>query len=56
VDVSEQSVLGRGLVTRAPRLKDIIKEHSRYYDRDREMKNFEGDTLAYVTPVSLELC
>jgi len=50
LEVADSNVVDRGLVTKKPRIKDIIKEHSQYFDRDREMKNFEGEILAYVTP------
>ena len=52
LEVSDSNVLDRDLVTTKPKLKDIVKEHALYFDRDREVKNFEGDVLAYVTPVS----
>lgn len=50
LEVSDSNVLDRDLVTTKPKLKDIVKEHALYFDRDREVKNFEGDVLAYVTP------
>lgn len=50
--MADRNVIDRGLVTTNPKVKDIIKEHTLYFDRDREVKNFEGETLAFVTPVS----
>ncbi|XP_012935623.1 chitinase domain-containing protein 1 [Aplysia californica] len=50
VEVADKNVVDRGLVSITPKAKDIIKEHSLYFDRDREVKNFEGEILAYVTP------
>ncbi|EDO34020.1 predicted protein, partial [Nematostella vectensis] len=39
----------RGLVTETPRIRDILKHHSKYY-KNVSLQNFEGDVLAYVTP------
>ncbi|XP_048758386.2 chitinase domain-containing protein 1-like isoform X1 [Ostrea edulis] len=50
VKLSSVNVRDRGLVTEKLKSKDIIKEHSSYCDRDREVKHFPGITLAYVTP------
>ncbi|XP_013064412.1 chitinase domain-containing protein 1-like [Biomphalaria glabrata] len=50
VEVADKNVVDRGLVSVNPSIRDIIREHSLYFDRDREVKNFEGETLAYVTP------
>ncbi|XP_059139701.1 chitinase domain-containing protein 1-like [Physella acuta] len=50
VEVADKNVVDRGLVTKSLTIRDIIREHSLYFDRDREVKNFEGETLAYVTP------
>jgi hypothetical protein len=49
------NVRDRGLVTEKLKSKDIIKEHASYCDRDREVKHFPGITLAYVTPVGVNL-
>ncbi|KAL5015362.1 hypothetical protein ScPMuIL_009632 [Solemya velum] len=48
--LSDQNVIGRGLVQEDAKSKDILKEHKAYCDREREVKVFQGDTLAYVTP------
>ncbi|GFS20067.1 chitinase domain-containing protein 1 [Elysia marginata] len=50
VEVADKSVVARGLVSSTPKVKDIVKEHSLYFDRDSEVTNFEGETLAYITP------
>ncbi|BFZ17595.1 hypothetical protein BsWGS_20634 [Bradybaena similaris] len=50
IEVTDRNVVDRGLAATNPKVKDIIKEHSLHFDRDREVKNFEGETLAYVTP------
>ena len=31
----------------------IVKQHSVYCDKEKDTKNFEGETLGYVTPVSI---
>ena len=41
----------RGLVAEAAKVRDILKFHN-IYERTVESSNFEGDILAYVTPVS----
>lgn len=46
------NVTARGLVTENPRVRDVIK-HYNIYSKDVSAKNFEGDILVYVTPVSL---
>ncbi|CAL1533105.1 unnamed protein product [Lymnaea stagnalis] len=50
VEIADKNVVDRGLVTINPTIREILREHSQYFDRDREVKNFEGETLAYVTP------
>ena len=55
LEVADSNVIDRGLVITKPKPADIIKEHSLYFDRDREAKNFDGEVLAYVTPVSIWL-
>ncbi|GFO38355.1 chitinase domain-containing protein 1 [Plakobranchus ocellatus] len=50
IQVSDKNVIDRGLVTKNPTVKDIFKQHALYYDRDAEVANFQGETLAYVTP------
>ena len=51
MEFADKSVVARGLVSSTPKIKDIVKEHSLYFDRDSEVTNFEGETLAYITPV-----
>lgn len=41
----------RGLVTNDVKAKDVIKEHGSYCEVEKEIKQFTGDVLAYVTPV-----
>lgn len=55
LQLSAKNVDDRGLVTTTPKSKDILKEHQSYCDVEREVKHFPGQTLAYVTPVSLIL-
>lgn len=43
----------RGLVSEKIKATDIVKEHKAFCDVEREVKHFQGDTLAYVTPVSV---
>lgn len=50
VKLSDKNVIDRGLVTENVKSKDITKEHRSYCDTEREIKQFDGDTLAYVTP------
>ena len=51
VHLASSNVTDRGLVTRNPRTKDIIKFHSAYHKNVSD-RNFAGDVLVYVTPVS----
>ena len=53
MEFADKSVVERGLVSSTPKIKDIVKEHTLYFDRDAEVTNFEGETLAYITPVNL---
>lgn len=53
--LSDQNVVGRGLVQEDAKSKDILKEHKAYCDTGREVKVFQGETLAYVTPVCISL-
>lgn len=46
-----ENVVKRGLVTASVKATDVVREHQSYCDIEREMKQFQGDTLAYVTPV-----
>lgn len=52
IKLSTQNVIKRGFVTERTKTKDIVKEHRSYCDVEKELKNFKGITLAYVTPVS----
>lgn len=45
-----ENVVKRGLVTKAVKATDVVREHQSFCDIEREMKQFQGDTLAYVTP------
>ncbi|GLD99222.1 hypothetical protein PINS_up007940 [Pythium insidiosum] len=47
-DTEVTSVVTRGLVTTKPKIRDILKEHSR--TADPELRAFTGETLGYVTP------
>lgn len=44
----------RGLVSASVKATDISREYQSYCDIEREVKQFQGETLAYVTPVSLD--
>ena len=44
--------MDRGLVQKDMKAKDIIKQHSIYCQKEKDTKNFAGETLGYVTPVS----
>ncbi|TYZ64743.1 hypothetical protein PybrP1_004286 [[Pythium] brassicae (nom. inval.)] len=44
-----KSVLARGLVTKKPKVQDILQEHLRFAT-DTDRKAFSGETLGYVTP------
>lgn len=48
-ELSSKTVMERGLVTTAPRYKDILKEHANYCTRVEE-QHFDGAVLGYVTP------
>lgn len=48
--LSDKTVGQRGLVVEQVKAKDIVREHSAYCETRREIKNFPGETLAYVTP------
>ena len=52
VQVATESVLKRGLVSENIKYKDVLKEYKAYCETEREIKHFNGQTLAYVTPVS----
>ena len=41
----------RGLVKTNIKGKDIVKQSDNYSDVEREVKQFTGTTLTYVTPV-----
>ncbi|ESO08732.1 hypothetical protein HELRODRAFT_74077, partial [Helobdella robusta] len=44
------NVYQRGLVAKNVKASDILKDHSSYCDVEKEVKKFDGITLAYVTP------
>ena len=50
--MATESVLKRGLVSENIKYKDVLKEYKAYCETEREIKHFNGQTLAYVTPVS----
>jgi len=50
LEAADSNVVDRGLVLKKPKIKDILNEHSQYFERDREIKHFQGEVLAYVTP------
>lgn len=45
------TVVERGLVTEKPKWKEIVENHALYSTKHTAIKNFEGPTLGYVTPV-----
>lgn len=49
---SDLNVTTRGLISETPRIRDIIKQHN-IYCKNVTTQNFEGDVLAYITPVSV---
>ena len=53
VEAVMKNVKERNLVTEAVKSKDITKEHAAYCEAEREIKHFQGENLAYVTPVRL---
>ena len=50
--LSDKTVMERGLVQENPKTKDVHKEHANYCNTKAEEKQFAGDVLGYVTPVS----
>ncbi|XP_077990422.1 chitinase domain-containing protein 1-like [Glandiceps talaboti] len=50
VKLSDQTVVERGLVVENPKAKDIIKEFQNYCVKKKDIKQFDGDILGYVTP------
>ena len=51
---SSESVIGRKLVTDNPKPESIVKYH-KTHQKDTSKRNFDGDVLGYVTPVSIAL-
>ncbi|NXU78023.1 CHID1 protein, partial [Oreotrochilus melanogaster] len=49
---SDRNVQDRGLVVVDPKAKDIILEHRSYCSKKMKERNFFGDVLGYITPVS----
>lgn len=45
-----ENVQQRGLVSASVKATDIVRHHQSYCDIEREVKQFRGETLAYVTP------
>lgn len=54
VQVATDNVRKRGLVAEQMKFKDVLKEHKAYCETEREIKHFDGQTLAYVTPASVD--
>lgn len=52
VEPTVTTVTDRGLVTEKPKWKDIVANHQLYSTAHKDVKNFAGITLGYVTPVS----
>ena len=48
------NVVTRNLIQEEHRPSDILREHYRYCELEREIRHFKGPVLAYVTPVSLK--
>lgn len=53
--LSEKPVQDRGLVVTDPRAEDVVLEHRSYCLAKARERNFAGDVLGYVTPVSWAL-
>lgn len=45
-----QSLQERGLITKTPKIKDVIRENEAYTIYEASIKKFNGSNLAYVTP------
>ncbi len=43
-------------MTEKPKWKDIVSNHNLYSSASRDVKNFAGITLGYVTPVRAYVC
>jgi len=52
--VSDKTVEERGLVKTDVKWKEIVSEHASYCDLTRELSQFDGEVLGYVTPVSVD--
>ncbi|XP_070534735.1 chitinase domain-containing protein 1-like [Ptychodera flava] len=50
VKLSDKTVEERGLIVDNPKAKEIIKEFQNYCDKKKNVKQFEGEVLGYVTP------
>lgn len=50
--LAKKSVIERKLVTDKAKYKDILNEYQRYFEDGTNIRNFNGELLAYVTPVS----
>ncbi|XP_064652305.1 chitinase domain-containing protein 1-like [Lineus longissimus] len=50
VKLSKETVTERGLVNEAIKSREILKEYKSYSDVKKDIKHFEGPTLAYITP------
>lgn len=52
--LSTKTVVERGFVDETPKTKEVTGEHANYCTVNLEKKQFPGDVLGYVTPVSIE--
>ncbi|XP_062507525.1 chitinase domain-containing protein 1-like isoform X2 [Corticium candelabrum] len=50
VTLAKKSVIERKLVTDKAKYKDILNEYQRYFEDGTNIRNFNGELLAYVTP------
>ena len=47
---TSQSLEERGLITKTPKIKDVIRENEAYTTSEVSIKKFNGSNLAYITP------
>lgn len=47
------NVVNRDLIKAEHTPSDVLREHYRYCELEREIRHFKGPVLAYVTPVSM---
>lgn len=53
---SDKPVQDRGLVVTDIKAEDVVLEHRSYCSARARERNFAGEVLGYVTPVSQEFC